>query len=240
MRNRKELRAFLARILGWDRERIVERAERSVELAADGRVALLLCGEGDPVQLSWALHRRISDSDQPFVVCDTRRGDQPASVRAPASRGTLAGAREAAEDGTLCLSLRRPPPDLAESAPLLYAAEDTMLILCAAEPPMSALALRPAPVVVPPLASRAQDLPRIIDEYAAEAVADLGSGRFTASDFEWVLQNAATSLDEIDKATRRLVAVRGSANTTAAAARLGMTLVALSRWLDRRGPIGGS
>lgn len=239
MRNRKELRAFLARILGWDRERIVERAERSVELAADGRTALLLCGEGDPVQLSWALHRRISDPDQPFVVCDPRRGDQPASVRAPASRGTLAGAREAAEDGTLCLSLRRPPPDLTASAPLLYAAEDTMLIVCAAEP-VSALALRPAPLVVPPLASRAQDLPRIIDEYAAEAVADLGSGSFTASDCEWVLQNAATSLDEIDKATRRLVAVRGSANTTAAAARLGMTLVALSRWLDRRGRIGGS
>jgi hypothetical protein len=237
MRNRKELRAFLARILGWEREHVVEHALRSVELAANGHAALLLCGDGDMVHLAWSLHRRISDPDQPFVVCDPRRGTQPTSVRSPASRGTLADAREAAEDGTLCLSLRRPPPDLAESMSLFYAAEDTMLILCATEPPVSMLALRPAPVVVPSLASRAAELDRIIAEYAADAIAELGSGAFTAADCEWVLQNAATSLDEIDKATRRIAAVRGAANTSAAATQLGMTLVSLSRWLARRGGI---
>jgi hypothetical protein len=53
-----ELRAFLARVLGWSDERAVELALRSLALALDHRAALVLCGEGDMVPIAWALHRR--------------------------------------------------------------------------------------------------------------------------------------------------------------------------------------
>src|SRR5690349_12465552 len=42
-----ELRAFLARLLGWkpDRTTVVDRAHRSIRLAADRHAALVLCGK---------------------------------------------------------------------------------------------------------------------------------------------------------------------------------------------------
>jgi hypothetical protein len=54
-------------------------------------------------------------------------------------------------------------------------------------------------------------------------------------DRKWLLEHAATSsLAEIEKATLRMVALRGSANLSQAAARLGMAPVSLSRWVARR------
>jgi len=41
-------------------------------------------------------------------------------------------------------------------------------------------------------------------------------------------------LPDIEKATLRLVAIRESRNLSAAAARLGMAPVSLSRWIGRR------
>jgi hypothetical protein len=49
----------------------------------------------------------------------------------------------------------------------------------------------------------------------------------------WVLEHAAVSLPEIEKATLRRVALRSSANVSRAATRLGMAPVSLSRWLAR-------
>ena len=94
----------------------------------------------------------------------------------------------------------------------------------------------PAPLVLPPLATRCGDLDRIIAEYAADAMAELAApaNGFTASDHSWVREHAARSLDEIEKATLRLTAVNTSSNVSAAAARLGMALPSLQRWLDRR------
>jgi transcriptional regulator with GAF, ATPase, and Fis domain len=115
-----------------------------------------------------------------------------------------------------------------------------MLILCA-DPHVasSPFLIRPAPIIVPPLTSRHQDLPRIVAEYADDAIADqefaeFPEAEFSEADREWVLRNAATSLDEIDKATRRLAMVRAAGSVTEAARRLGMRPVSLSRWLGRR------
>jgi hypothetical protein len=83
---------------------------------------------------------------------------------------------------------------------------------------------------------RANEVPRIVDEYAADAIAELGAARtgFTDADRAWVCEHASTSLAEIEKATLRLVALRFSRNTSGAAARLGMAAVSLSRWVGRR------
>lgn len=92
------------------------------------------------------------------------------------------------------------------------------------------------PIEVPSLATRAEDLPRIIAEYAQDAIAALGAPAtsFEPDDHRWVLEQAATSFDEIEKATLRGIALRASANLSQAAARLGMAPVSLSRWLGRR------
>src|SRR5436190_20588610 len=88
------------------------------------------------------------------------------------------------------------------------------------------------------LATRSDELSRIIDAYAQDALAELdasGTG-FADTDHAWVREHAAGSLAEIEKATLRLVALRASSNTTIAAARLGMAQVSLVRWLGRRCP----
>jgi hypothetical protein len=92
------------------------------------------------------------------------------------------------------------------------------------------------PIEVPSLATRAGDLPRIIAEYAEDAIAALGApaGSFEPHHHRWVLEHAAASLAEIEKATSRRLALRSSANLSRATAALGMAPVSLSRWLDRR------
>jgi hypothetical protein len=237
VRDVAELRAFLARILGWSNTSAVELAVVSVTLAAAGYTTLVLCGKGDVVPSAQALHRRVREPGRPFVVVDLRRGEQRASVRSPASRGNAVLALEAARRGTCCMRLRRAPADLAETLPLLRAADDVMLVICAGPHLASdALLIRPAPVVVPPLASRAHELDRIIIEYAGDAIAALGAphGAFTADDRAWVRNHAAGSLAEIEAATLRVVATHTSRNLSHAAARLGMAPVSLSRWLGRR------
>jgi len=89
---------------------------------------------------------------------------------------------------------------------------------------------------VPSLRVRTDELSRIVDEYAIDAVAELRALRasFTDADRQWVLDNAPLTLPEIEKATLRLVAIRVSRNMSDAAARLGMAPVSLSRWVGRR------
>ncbi len=60
-----------------------------------------------------------------------------------------------------------------------------------------------------PLSCRGMDLHRIVAEYAVDAIAALGAptSSFTDADRHWVCRNAATSYDEIEQATLRLVAV---------------------------------
>jgi hypothetical protein len=111
-----------------------------------------------------------------------------------------------------------------------------VFIACIEHDDADPLLVRPAPIVVPPLASRTAELDRVIAEYAADATTELGApaASFTAADHAWVRQHAATSLAEVEKATLRLIAIRVSRNMSGAAARLGMSVVSLSRWIGRR------
>ena len=91
-----------------------------------------------------------------------------------------------------------------------------------------------SPIILPPLAERATELNRIIDEYGDDAVAELG-GTFTPSDRERVRLDESGTLARIEKATRRLVAVRAAGGSIRrAASQLGMSRGALSEWLARR------
>jgi len=233
---RDELRSFLPRLLGWGNPRAVELASRSIETAADHRAALVLCGTGDLVPIAQGLHRRAMGADRPFVVCDPRRRNTPASVRSPANHTSGLAALAAAVGGSLCVRARRLPRDFPALAAQLRATDDVLFIVCIKPDDTIPLLVRPAPIHVPPLAGRAAELDRVIAEYAADAIAELGArrGSFTERDHAWVREHVKT-LAEIDKATLRLVALRASRNTTDAATRLAMAPVSLSRWIDRRG-----
>jgi Inner membrane component of T3SS, cytoplasmic domain len=232
------LRGFLARLLGWHRDRneVVDHALRSIRLAVTRRVSLVLCGDGDLVPMARSIHRHALGADRPFIVCDPRRREGSATVRSAENYKTGLRAVAAATGGSLCVRSHRRPADFSRVlAGLRDPSAQVQLVVCAqtieeCEPFLS------VPITVPPLASRAGELDRIIMEYAEDAIAELGTLRtnFLPADLEWVRTHAASSLPEIEKATLRLVAIRESRNLSNAAARLGMAPVSLSRWIGRR------
>lgn len=56
----------------------------------------------------------------------------------------------------------------------------------------------------------------------------------TIANREWVARHAASSFASIEVATRRIVACNDSGNVHRAAARLGLSHVALGKWLKHR------
>jgi hypothetical protein len=232
------LREFLARLLGWrsDRIEVVDHALRSIRMAATRRVALMLCGDGDLVPMARSIHRHALGSDRPFVVCDPRRREGKATVRSAENHETGLGALAAATGGSLCIRSQRRPRDFsAVIAALRDPRSRVQLVVCGQDPDDCEPILAPA-IAVPPLASRDEELDRIITEYSEDAIDELGAPRngFRSVDRAWVRRHAASSLPEIEKATLRLVAIRASRNLSNAAARLGMAPVSLSRWIGRR------
>jgi len=235
------LREFLARLLGWrsDRTEVVDHALRSIRMAATRRFALVLCGEGDLVPMARSIHRHALGDERPFVVCDPRRRQGKATVRSAENYETGLRALAAATGGSLCVRGRRLPRDFTEVVVALRDPGSRVELVVCAHGPQDCEPFLAAPIVVPPLASRAAELDRIITEYAEDALAQLapiGGSRtgFLAVDREWVRTHSASSLPDIEKATLRLAAIRESRNLSNAAARLGMAPVSLSRWIGRR------
>ena len=232
------LRAFVARILGWtsDRAADVDQALRAIRLAATRRAALVLSGPRDLVSIAHALHRHAIGADRPFVVCDPRRQEAEESVRAAANYESATAALEAATGGSLCVWRSRLPRDFPNAlVRIREPAARVQLIICSHKRVRQDAHLA-APIEVPPLERRARELRRIVEEYALDALAELGEPRasFTAADRDWILEHEASSLADIERATLRLIALRTSGNVNRAAARLGIAHVSLSRWIGRR------
>lgn len=232
------LRGFLGRILGWSAAPAVENALRSVQLGVAHSATLVLLGDTDLVPIAQGLHRRAIGAEPPFVVCDQRRTDRRESARAPRSYASGVVAIQAATGGSVCMRRRRMPRDLSSMAEAVKGHAPVQLIVCgdSDEAPHPFL-LRPVPLQIPPLRTRKGDLPRIIEEYALDAIHELGTDEavFTRADRDWVSAHSASTLPEIEKGTRRLVALRQEGAIHRAAMRLGMSHVALSQWLGRRG-----
>jgi len=235
------LRDFCARLLGWapDRLPVVDRALRAIDLAVACRSPLILRGEADLVPIAYALHRRTLGIEAPFVVCDPRRRTtEVASVRFQANQESGMVAFAAATGGTLCMR-NRLPTDFAELVLRLHEPDPRVqLIICSKRRDEGARVCGPVPICVPPLSERASELPRIVEGYAREAIATLGPLRpwesFTDDDLRWIATCAASSLEEIEKATLRLVARNMSRTDTGAGRLLRMAPVSLTRWFRRR------
>jgi len=233
------LRSFCARILGWSIERAgaVEHAIRSIEFAVVHRVALVLLGETILVSLAHALHHRVFGAGQPFVLCNPRLGNMPASSRSPANYESAVEAVGAAAGGSLCVHRRRLPRDF-PAAVVMIRQPDTrvQLVICGGRhDKYEALLEALAPIQVPSLQERAAELPRIVEEYAMDAAAALSStAPITSNDRDWICRCCASSLHEIETATLRVVALHETGNTVHAAKLLGIPHGSLEEWLQRR------
>jgi hypothetical protein len=205
------IRPFLRRILGYSNAATiaVDRAERSLQLAASRYATLVLCGEGDLVPIAAALHRRTLGPDAPFILCDPRRGNTAANVRSAANRVTCIDAITAAAGGTMCMRARHLPRDFVSVVERLRAATaHVQTMLCWGErDDNNPLLLAPPPIIVPPLRDRAEELPEIVNDYAIDAISTLLAPAhcFTAAHRTWILEHGSGSLSEIEKATLRLV-----------------------------------
>jgi hypothetical protein len=232
------LRGFLRRVLGWGSDRTEEAdvALRAMRLAAAHRSALALCGAGDLVPLAFSLHRHSLPAGRPFVLADPARQDGEASIRNAANFRSGLDAFEAATGGTLCIRTQRPPSDFAR---VLKRFRDphagVQLILCS-RTRSEAERTGCLSIQIPPLKDRAEELSRVVHEYAEDACSVLAAPAraFVRSDRDWVLQHAAKSLPEIETTTLRLVALRSSGNVAGAAERLGMAATSLADWITRR------
>jgi hypothetical protein len=233
-----ELRAYLARLLGWGYASwsAVDEGMRAIRIAATIRAPLALSGDGDLVATMRELHDRVFGRDRPFIVCDPRRKQQAATSRSVPSRATGLDAIEAAHGGTVCVWTNRLPEDYwLMRTRLAHTDLRVRLVICHRDPtevsPDTAAAIR-----LPSLASRAGEIDQIIEAYARDAIAALGAKptSFTEHERDWLRHRRPGSLSEIARATERLVALREFGSIANAAERLGISHVALRRWLNRR------
>ncbi|HEX3762597.1 MAG TPA: hypothetical protein VHW23_28035 [Kofleriaceae bacterium] len=141
-----------------------------------------------------------------------------------------------ATGGSVCVRARRLPADFREFIEALRRPSERVQLIVCAKTVDECERCRLTPIVVPRLSDRRAEIGRIIDEYAEDAMTDLGTPRskFPAVDHAWVREHASGSLPDIEKATLRLVALRASRNLSSAAARLGMATISLTRWIGRR------
>src|SRR4051812_48238820 len=148
------LRGFLSRLLGWRSERpqVVDHALRSIRLAAAGRLALVLCGDGDLVPMAQSIHRHALGADRPFVVCDPRRRPGKATVRSAENYETGMRALAAAAGGSLCVRSRRLPRDFSDVVTALRDPSSRVQLVVCARAPADCESFLAAPIVVPPLA----------------------------------------------------------------------------------------
>lgn len=234
------LRRFITRVLGWDAASrpAVNLAIRALRTAAHQRTPLVLAGADDLVAVARQIHLRTKPAGTPFVVCGPRPHKLDLSLRVTATHADATAAYELAASGTVCVRAEELPGTFAQ---LVDAARDpralAQLIICTNTTSKQVFATAPS-IVVPELTRRAAgDVQRIISEYAADSMNELGAAptSFTEANREWVTSQALTSFANIELETLRLVALNNAGNVHQAAARLGVSHVGLGGWFKRRG-----
>ena len=241
----RALHRLLTRVVGFGPEQRgnVDRTLHRVLIAASGRRALMLCGEGDLTHVARQIHERTL-ADQPFVVCDPRRAPNAGSGHKPRSIANPMHALAAAAGGTLCLHAQRLPQGFQRIVQRWRGSETRVhLVLCTSASARVLETVADALVLVP-LYLRWRDRVRIIHDVAAEAAIELGIAGAAVSDADRqiILACDATTLSELETVTRRLVAIRhwadlGRGGLTRAAEKLGIAHATLTEWAERRGLI---
>lgn len=231
------LRALLARLIGWKPESrvVVDNALLAVRAMAELRAPLVLTGDGNLVEVAREIHERVFGVDQPFMVSDPRRRDSRNTSRSAEGRRTLRDALEAARGGTVCVWASRLPADFDESAKLATHQRWARLVICYRQPEQPALTFSNV-IGLPSLSRRADELDRIIDEYAEVVTTRLSPSRaeLTPEIRSWIKSRRPQSVAEIARTVERVLALHALGGTGAAAEWLGISRVALATWLTRR------
>jgi hypothetical protein len=221
------LRAVVARFIGWDDARAgdVDRALRGVREMALRRCALVLRGPGELGAVARRIHAEALGVDRPFEIAD-----------AP-----LISAFERAGTGTLCLRGRASAEELAAlrrafESPQAHA----RIIACAssskAASEIASLLGRSVVVDLPPLATRRDELARVLEAFAEDAARELTAPRtgLLGHEMNWLGRIEFDDFEDVEGVIRRVVAIRNW-GVTEAARRLGITHSALSQWAQRLG-----
>jgi hypothetical protein len=228
-----DLRAYLARVVGWDvaSPHVVGRAVSAIRDAAYARAALVIGGADDLVAVARQIHLRTATPGAPFVVAG-RFHQVYKSLRVTSHPDAIA-AYHLAAGGTVCVRAEEPPKRYEQ---LVQLTSDRLaraqLMVCAQ------IATAPS-ITVPELHVRSpSQLSRIVAEYAADSIRELAAAptSFTEANHAWVMAqvNAATSFADLEIATLRLVALNETGSVHAAAARLGYAHGNLGKWYRRR------
>jgi hypothetical protein len=230
------LRSVLARMLGWGAAsaELVDLALRAIRLAAQRRSSLVLVG-ADVVPLAEELHRLTLGAARPFVLCNPRRRTSALAWNPMWCVRSGRAALERAAGGTICLSTRYLPSDLRTMMRELQQPRcQTQLIVCT-DRIGDAERFHTAPIVIPPLVTRKDELERVIREYATDAAGplELGESWLTKTERAWIREHLHT-LAEIQKATLRLAAIKTAGSMSAGARRLGLSHVGMAKWLRTR------
>lgn len=233
------LRDALARMVGWRacHAEMIDRTLRTLRMAATGRESLVLCGDPGLLPLAEELHRLTMTEHRPFVFCDPRRRTQvedTESFTKCATDGLTAAAQ--AKNGTVCIDDRRRPSDLIAMLDELHRRGRTTQLMVLAKNSHKAEVYTKAPVVIPPLRTRRDEIERLVMEYEVEAVRRLGIDtlELTSAQRSWIAEQSSEALPDIQQATLRLIAIRREGSIRGAATLLGISHQTLSQWLDRR------
>lgn len=226
------LRELLRRWIGWGDEHRsdVDRALRSVRKAFTARSPLILFGQDGLTPVAARLHREVL-SKAPFVVAQDERELEHASL--------------GVQRGALCVASIRDPRAFAKSFKRLHeripriivcalSSDETTNIVDELENVDIETAVR---VRVPPLATRKQELPRILRGYAHEFETSLDMvSTYTDEDIAMLARWPYGKYAEIEFDAPRLVVLRGSPqNIRAGSPILERSPSAFSRWAKRRG-----
>jgi hypothetical protein len=217
------LRHLVGRLVGFSRIVDIDHALRGIRDAATLRTVLVLIGDGDLAPVASRIHRATLGDERAFV--------------APPPGAPAFPHFAAAEHGTLCISMRRPPPDMNEViAATRVPASRVRLVICStgAEDDLCKVLRRTAHVVLPTLTTRHEELAEVLGGYADDAQRNLVvSASITDEDLVHA-GDGCVSHAEAEIAAMRLVVIRAF-GVTAGATRLGLSHAALSRWARRRG-----
>jgi FHA domain len=240
-----DLRSFLARLLGWgwgdDKDEAIERAMAGIRQAQMQRAPIIFESDSDMIPIARDVHRHLFGAHRPFVVCDPRRRTSDKDVRVSPNVANPMEALEAANRGTLCVRAERLPEDFPELYRRVKSMESTAQLMICVEWSRQLPRGFGTPIVIPPLQSRSEtEIAHVVQEYFLDAILDLdGPKVISVADRAWILKHSATSLVDVEKGTRRIVALRKEKTLNAAAALLDMAGPSLGRWLHHRGMPAG-
>lgn len=217
-----ELRQLISRLVGRDvSDATLDRLLRRVRLAAAGRQPLYLAGRTAPlIAAARELHARTR-GEAPFVM--VKRGGKRASLT------TAAG-------GTICLSSLHDPL----LAKWQSSGVRPQLMVLRRHTDAAQLDDLDDEIVLGSQIVQRDERIAVVHEAVTRAVTKLGlrATALASADRRWIFEHAKT-LPEITLATERVLALREWGGPTLAAKHLGISHVALLRWVHRRGGLPG-